>query len=377
MSNSFNTDKNVYILGAGFSKEIGLPLQDNFLLVAKEVYFRNTGKYSYFKNVFEYQEKLSKMKNFLHYPLLNLEHLFNLLEMDIFYSKKTEVTKIKDDFLKLIKDVLIELTPNPISYDNTNKLMIDIDGHYKRFLKFLNLFIKDDTHRESIKIHQDTVISLNYDLIFEITTAIYNLKRAKKSASSDLRINILFGKENILIKGLSQFFSYPISEKYFSTQKMLVDVEPSIKLIKLHGSINWERVQNGKMFIIPPTWNKSDKTVRKLWEIAYKELMTAKRIIIIGYSFPEIDIYVKSLIALALNENKIIQNIFFINPDTEDVKERCLSFLDKDFKNHCEYKPWTFSQLLHTPDGELFIKEHFNRNLRLEGSYPFRDARKL
>ena len=44
-----NIDKNVYLLGAGFSKEVGLPLQDDFLLVAKEVYFNNRQKLTIFK----------------------------------------------------------------------------------------------------------------------------------------------------------------------------------------------------------------------------------------------------------------------------------------------------------------------------------------
>jgi hypothetical protein len=39
---AFNNDKNVYLIGAGFSKEIGLPLQDEFLMVAKEVFFKES-----------------------------------------------------------------------------------------------------------------------------------------------------------------------------------------------------------------------------------------------------------------------------------------------------------------------------------------------
>ncbi|MBI4838658.1 MAG: hypothetical protein HY806_05855 [Nitrospirae bacterium] len=68
MITEFNNDKNVYILGAGFSKELGLPLQDDFLLVAKEVYFKDPSQYNHFKRVFDYQNSLSKMKNFLSYP---------------------------------------------------------------------------------------------------------------------------------------------------------------------------------------------------------------------------------------------------------------------------------------------------------------------
>lgn len=124
---------------------------------------------------------------------------------------------------------------------------------------------------------------------------------------------------------------------------------------------------------MPPTWNKSDSRVRKLWNIAYEELKNAKRIIFIGYSFPDTDIYVKSLLALALNENKILQSIYFINPDTEQAKRNSLSLLDKYFHQYCEYKEWTFSSLMATPSYMVvvgheaanveFIKNKLNRRL--------------
>ena len=153
-----NIDKNVYLLGAGFSKEIGLPLQDDFLLVAKEVYFKNPEKYKHFKTVFDYQDELSKMRKFLNYPLLNLEHLFNLIEMNSFYSKGGDVTKIKEDFTKLICDVLIDRTPNPFTHDSSE--FSKIDSRFFKYLSFLGLFIKDDKYE--LQTHQDTIISFNY-----------------------------------------------------------------------------------------------------------------------------------------------------------------------------------------------------------------------
>jgi|SRR3972149_10389737 len=121
---------------------------------------------------------------------------------------------------------------------------------------------------------------------------------------------------------------------------------------------------DGKTFIVPPTWNKSDPGIRKLWDMAYKELMEAKRIIVIGYSFPETDIYVKSLLALALNENKILQNIFFINPDKNIVKNASLSLLDKHFEKYCEYREWTFSDFISSDDGKKFRQDRLNRSIR-------------
>ena len=86
--------------------------------------------------------------------------------------------------------------------------------------------------------------------------------------------------------------------------------------------------------------------MQTLWELAYQELTQAKRIFIIGYSFPETDIYVKSLLALVLNENAILQSVYFINPDAQDVKRNCLSLLDEYFRRFCDYKELKFTQFI-------------------------------
>jgi len=359
-----NMDKNVYILGAGFSKEIGLPLQDDFLLLAKEVYFRNPAKYKHFKNVFDYQDKLSKMRQFLSYPLLNLEHLFNIMEMDIFYSKSEETANIKKDFVKLISDVLMEQTPSPFYHNKAGNLTTV--NLYKNYLQFLRIFIKDDEYK--VVPHNDTIISFNYDLVIEATATLYNYNRSerKESRREDgeyLKLNTIFGKENLISEPICNFFFNHGNPAFCHNVHIFSQEERAIKLLKLHGSINWKSASSGETFIVPPTWNKSDPEVRKLWDLAYHELIGAKRIIIIGYSFPETDIYVKSLLALALNENKILQNIYFVNPDTEQTKHTCLSLLDSHFQKYCAYKPLKFSELVNSNEGLNFITQNLGRRI--------------
>ena len=363
-----NTDKNVYILGAGFSKELGLPLQDEFLLSAKEVFFRNTGRYEHFEKVFKYQDDLTKMRKFLNYPLLNLEHLFNLVEMDLFYSNRSETSEIKKDFVRLINDTLEALTPGPFDLSATGDR--SITSKYNNYLQFLKMFIrKDPKNRHGIVPFKDTIISFNYDLVLEITVWIYNLKKEReianeifsREANYYVNLNCSFGKQNISIGDIKHFVTKKSGGSSVPSGDIFRDAESSIKLIKLHGSINWTSA-DGNTFIVPPTWNKSDPEIRKLWDIAYNELKDAKRIIIIGYSFPETDIYVKSLLALAMNENRILQNIYFINPDRNKVREACLSLLDKHFEKYCEYKEWTFSDFICTKDGREFIEEKLKRS---------------
>lgn len=360
-----NMDKNVYILGAGFSKEIGLPLQDDFLLLAKEVYFRNPDKYRHFKNVFDYQDKLSKMRQFLSYPLLNLEHLFNIMEMDIFYSKSEETANIKKDFVKLISDVLMEQTPSPFYHDKEGKLRTV--STYNNYLQFLKLLIDNDEFQ--VVPHNDTIISFNYDLVIEATATLYNYIRSerrpewRRETGEYLRLNTIFGKENLISEPIGNFFLKNGNPAFCYNVEIFSQEERAIKLLKLHGSINWKSASSGETFIVPPTWNKSDPEVRKLWDLAYQELIGAKRIIIIGYSFPETDIYVKSLLALALNENKILQNIYFVNPDTEHTKHTCLSLLDSHFQKYCAYKPLKFSELVNSEEGKKFVTENLGRNI--------------
>jgi len=363
-----STDKNVYILGAGFSKELGLPLQDDFLLAAKEVYFKDPKKYKHFEKVFQYQDQLSKMRKFLNYPLWNLEQLFNLVEMDLFYSGNDTVKQIKNDFVNLINDTLLEFTPNPFYHTPDGSLRVN-DTIYENYIKFLMLFFSTDTRfKHGIIPNHDTIISFNYDLTVETTACILNWEKDNQiglqqnpNADYFLKLNVIFEKDNMTIDNIDLLFKRKLSPNYFPPSDIFSNVEPFIKLIKLHGSINWTSKKDNKTFIVPPTWNKSDEEIRKLWELAYNELKEAKRIIIIGYSFPETDIYVKSLLALALNENRKLQGLYFINPDTNVVKNACLSLLDKNFEKYCEYQPWKFSEFISSEKGQEFIRDKLNR----------------
>lgn len=365
-----NIDKNVYLLGAGFSKEVGLPLQDDFLLVAKEVYFNNRKQFNHFQRVFEYQDTLTKMKYYLNYPLLNLEHLFNLIEMDMFYSNTKRLKNIKKDFTKLICDVIIEKTPFPFIHNASGHLMIH--DAFRRYLSFISLLIKND--KNGLVIHNDSIITFNYDLVLEAAACIYNWKRVEKLGNkyilgnlrgeeNRLKFNTLFDKTNIITDDVSNCYKKDRHTSYFPDSNIFSEGDNSIKLIKLHGSINWKTVKNGETFIVPPTWNKSDTEIRRLWNKAYSELTTAKRIIVIGYSFPETDIYVKSLLALALNDNNILQSIYFINPDKDIVKKSSLLLLDNYFEKYCSYKEWKFSEFIGSVEGKQFIKDNLNREV--------------
>jgi hypothetical protein len=68
--------------------------------------------------------------------------------------------------------------------------------------------------------------------------------------------------------------------------------------------------------------------VQPVWEHALKELRSAYRIIIIGYSMPETDTFFKHLLVLALAENEEIQELIVINPaKDETLRNRYQQFM--------------------------------------------------
>lgn len=366
------TDKNVYIIGAGFSKELGLPLQNDFLQCAREIYFTDTGKYDHFKRVFEYRDELSKLRNYLSIDLLNLESLFNLLEMHVFYSDSPKYKGLRDDYVELIRDVLVAKMLPVVKYTKIpGGEDPSVPNQFRNYLTFLELFIAVNPlgDGKSFDIRHDTIISLNYDLVIESAVALFNFfttEYGRGKYRHTLAVREQFGKENILFESPGDYLQPVHARRFLFEGVNLISEDSPLKLIKLHGSINWK--VDDKTFIIPPSWNKSDPRVRLLWEEAYKELQKAKRIIVIGYSFPETDIYIKNLLALAINENQHLQTIVFVNPDVGETRRKSLSFIDEHFSKYCHYKEWKFNDFVNTKEGRAFVKEQLNRSISAWGA---------
>ena len=71
----------VYLLGAGFSAPLGLPVMSNFLEKAKDIYFADSNNYRHFSKIFEFIDKMSYAKNYYACDLTNIEEILSILEM--------------------------------------------------------------------------------------------------------------------------------------------------------------------------------------------------------------------------------------------------------------------------------------------------------
>lgn len=112
----------------------------------------------------------------------------------------------------------------------------------------------------------------------------------------------------------------------------------TIRLLKLHGSLNWrefpndpnapillrEKIykQNGQKTytIIPPEQSKAidQEPFPTLWKRAASALRSAETLALVGFSFPPTDQLVEAMFRMALEDNKRIQRIVIVNPSKAD-----------------------------------------------------------
>jgi hypothetical protein len=129
----------------------------------------------------------------------------------------------------------------------------------------------------------------------------------------------------------------------------LEDSTRKLRVLKPHGSINWER-KNGAIrrvststspIIVAPTHLKfvqtsgsqsgtsgyldDAKEVRGVWEEMEQEMTAAKILVFIGYSFPVADLYFSSVVRTALSGRDAPPAVVLVNPDAVSIAGRLSS----------------------------------------------------
>src|SRR5437879_2029389 len=103
------TDRNVFILGAGFSRPAGAPLINDFLERSRQFVNsppRGLDTYSLqqFESAFRFKENMSKSREKIVIDLDNVEELFGLVEMSCRLGKASSETR--DSMVWLIAKTL-------------------------------------------------------------------------------------------------------------------------------------------------------------------------------------------------------------------------------------------------------------------------------
>jgi hypothetical protein len=277
----------VYILGAGFSAPLGLPVVADFLVKARDLYFSRREEHKHFDDVLGQVAQLSMVKNYVEADLFDIEEVFSVLDMEEHLKGEYARSKRLSDF---IRSVIVAYTPE-ISYGApTGVNWWDMNfGHgpasdHSAFVA--SLFQLDFTRDRAgafaatpceTDVRYD-VISLNYDTVLEaICTQIASERGG-------------------LIK--------------FARPGQGSEPEPQQPwLCKLHGSVD-----DGDL--VPPTWRKtSNGPLAAEWRVARQLLAGANHIRILGYSLPASDSYIKYLFKAAFKDSPHLKSVHVVTLD--------------------------------------------------------------
>lgn len=317
----------VILLGAGASMSEGAPSQAN-LFKDFFIRFHNNG-YTQYTDSYEgegSEERLLEM-----YDLLSkfFKNFFDLNTNDHKNLSKFEFPTFEEAL------GILELAINRQESFKGFSLNSDDQGiqRIRESLVFLIALIIDETLRRGHINHKNLVrrldqnnkliktsfISLNYDIL--IDNALVDLYP---------RYHLDYGT-NFINYSQKDNWHRPIPSK-------------SVKLYKIHGSLNWLycptcislklspkekkaatlvfrrqkcKICNSEMIpiIIPPTFFKvmSNYHLQQIWHESERSLKEAERIFFCGYSFPDADIHIKYLLKRAELFKGIVPEIYIIN----------------------------------------------------------------
>ncbi len=300
----------VYILGAGFSAPLGLPVMSNFVLRSKDLYAADPEKYKHFTQVFNRLDSMSKVKNFYSADLSNIEEVLSILEMDASLSGQ----RLRRTFLSYISGVIEGLTPAIEPYPtgmpgNWNDFVFGGASVWKKHGEFVaNLFRLQVTRFSNpstlacsasaggFKYH---VITLNYDLVLESV--------------------LQFLGDQYRVQDKLEF--------HRPADKTRPDLDQCVALCKLHGSVDGQK-------IVPPTWNKAlRRDILPEWTTAHAALAEANHIRIVGYSLPDGDAYFRYLMKAGVLRSSHLKTIDVVCMDDarNSVESRYRAFVDFPF----------------------------------------------
>jgi len=358
--------KTVFILGAGASKESGAPLMDEFLNESDKL--NKSGKIEEifkddFNRVFDAINHLDPIYARANVDLENIEKVYSIFEMGRFIKKLPGVNNPEeiDKIIDSLKVLIFETLDKTITICTKSNGKLCPDGSYLDFVSLV----------ESIKNQDGTfpsIISFNYDLAldcalfykgYEVNYCLGN------NRNGDINLMKLHGSLNWFKskeKETNEIIPYDFSQinKWYRGNYAIDDYEKvNISLAKKFTKENIKykgQELHPIPIIIPPTWNKLEFScnheIDKVWQKAAEELSNAENIFVIGYSYPETDIFFKYFYALGILGARSINRFWVFNPD-QSIKEKFKNLLGPRINKIYEFEQKLFSEAI------IFLKDIF------------------
>lgn len=399
-------EKIVFVIGAGFSAPASLPVQDRIIQKMIQPLANDFLSYSpepeNVKFLVAYiNVGLYLLQNYTPVNCSEFVNAFSKLELDYKYDsivkegspsideRYNELIKIRENIRKCLKESKIRISLEDVftsfdktyqnreffhnySYQNADEIKESIT---RLFVYYFAKCCNDHTYDNKDylaffsflkKCNDTTVISTNWDVLAEEYLMRNNIKY-------DLSLN----------------------DEYYIGKDITKPNKKRIKLIKLHGSINWFRclncgtiniLENSKcgdfLFddltaeeckmckqkrkedmllqsqLITPTMMKSlnSQLYNNLWAAARKALSAANHVVFVGYSLPIADFDFRFMLQQSIPNNAIIDVVLYHNDNPDQTEQQNLKDLlpEKRYRDLFSKNKLNF---FYDGFGEFFSKE--------------------
>ncbi|HET7106359.1 MAG TPA: SIR2 family protein [Candidatus Acidoferrum sp.] len=359
-------DRNVYILGAGFSAPAGVPVVHDFIDRSR-IYFDDPSsrldetERQHFERFLDFKRRMSQAREKVKIDLDDVEQLFGLVEISQRLGQEKRETR--NSTVYVIAKTLELATRSQRAGD------ISFLFNHAVFNKMQGI-LPPGFDREANR--PETVSAELYQYFSALASGLLDDPDKRASRSNTF---ITFNYDLLLDDSLRRVGVTP--EYYLPIRRTSVQVgetpDRSCPVLKLHGSTNWgicghcrkqilvldQKVTASPMefrtrtcqkcgkavfqpLLIPPSWDKSEyrEIMKPVWAKAVEELKLASRICVVGYSMPEADSFFKYLMALALSENHNLYK-FIVVDRSPQIAERYRQLLDPMFS---ERRLWAFAE---------------------------------
>ena len=336
--------KIVIFLGAGASCEYNLPSMSNFLQVSEKILRDNRDDYyrGIYENVNKAIRSLQNVNSKSFVNIFNIEDVFSSFEMGRIIGRLPGMSNNDEEIENLIvstKRLIYE------TLDKSSLLRIpsrskppDAKIGYKRLVEFI-----EEVNKENID--KCCVITFNYDLLLDYALykssliPNYCLNTENEPIQGKVKLIKLHGSLNWLINSDDKNEIVPVLlNDIFEDVKYYINHYKEEKMFYI-DPIKWlstkDNIYNKKKIIpdpvlIPPVFNKMEHSdnIRNVWRQASIELSNAEYILICGYSHPETDNFYKYLFALGMAGDSLIHRFAVYDPNPE-IKEKYKKILGR------------------------------------------------
>jgi hypothetical protein len=383
----------VFILGAGFSRNAGIPLLAGFVEKMWELAIRgksdkplDAADHHALKHAMEIRGELDSYHGRAHFDDRNIEDILSILSFNVLAGHKKDKQKFASMTHAIARTIEICCSvKHPGIEPRGGRVIEDGPDLYRVFWKSLFAAVGKG-HR------LPTILTFNYDLVLEraLLQVLIGTAYGSDTRLPFERVALNYHYEPIKSQQYRvKYVHYDAwsGDRPRATVGTVLEALPdnsegavsAIDLLKLHGSLNFP-VPNTRRgtpdkpwnmaaalpepFILPPVFNKlAGDAASSMWTAALSRLRTAKNVVVVGYSLPQTDIYMQYFLKAALGPNLDLNKLTVFDPVLhtkseagDQMRHRYESCFSPQLRGRIDFSPVTNPPSVLQGSAEAFVR---------------------